>query len=376
MIQSFIAMPHRGKGRDFLQVLASRMFDRKFYEASYPDVPKGPIASLKHFLAHGGREGRAPSPLFDSEFYLKAYPDVRQAGVNPLLHFLRHGKAEKRSPNKHAEWSNEEKHFNSPHFRSFVAAVRGAKSAFNTMQVDIDLFRIFGTDQPERRSVRRIIADLFLSGTGLEVGALQDPLPVPADISVQYVDRFSKADLYKHYPELQGAALVDVAIVDNGEELYTVPAKSQDFVIANHFLEHTQDPIATLKNFCRVVKPGGYLYLAVPDQTSTFDRDRTPTTLEHLKNDHENGPTSSRHQHFIEWVTLCEPHFGRRYSPEESARRVQELEEKDYSIHFHCWRPQDFAEFLTYCSKDAQLGFTVSLFCRAPGEMVVVLRTT
>jgi predicted SAM-dependent methyltransferase len=362
------------KARDAIQVMNSGYFDRRFYEMNNPDIPHGPLASLRHFLVQGGKEGRSPSRKFDSQFYLYQYPDVKNAGVNPLVHFLRYGRAEKRFPTRYALLVENEKFTSQDELLVFVELLRKSKESAGATCADVDLQDIFGCQQPERRAVRRLIASMFISGCGIEVGALQDPLPVPADATVKYVDRFSKPDLYIQYPELLGAPLVEVDFVDNGEQLFTLPSQSQDFVIANHFLEHTQDPIATLKNFCRVVRPGGYLYIAVPDQTSTFDKDREPTTLQHVVEDHRNGPAGSRHQHFHEWVTLCEPHFGRNYSPDQVKERVRELEEKDYSIHYHCWRPQDFAEFLRYCSDEENIGFKVALFCRCPGEMVVLLR--
>ena len=360
--------------RDIIQVIASGFFDRGFYEKNNPDVPRGALASLRHFMAYGGSEGRAPSSKFDSTFYLRQYPDVKDAGINPLVHFLRFGRAEKRFPTRQALLLNGRDFANQASLRYLVDILQDAKEKKGRGSTDVDLFDVFGEKQPERRNVRRLIADVFLEGSGVEVGALQDPLPVPAEALVKYVDRFSKPDLYLQYPELRGAPLVEVDIVDNGEQLFTLPAQSQDFVIANHFLEHTQDPISTLKNFCRVVKPGGYLYIAVPDQTSTFDQDRVPTTLRHLIDDHRDGPAISRHGHFVEWVTLCEPHFGRRYAAHEVEARVRELEEKDYSIHFHCWRPEDFKTFLQYCSAEGGVDFEVALFARCPGEMVVVLR--
>jgi predicted SAM-dependent methyltransferase len=145
--------------------------------------------------------------------------------------------------------------------------------------------------------------------------------------------------------------------------------------VANHFLEHTQDPIATLKNFCRVVRPGGLIYLAVPNRLATFDQDREVTTIAHLVEDHQNGPEQSRHHHFREWVTLVEPHFGRKYETEEAINaRVNQLLDKDYSIHFHCWRPSDFDQFLTFCEVEQGVGFRTAMFCQAPEEMVVILK--
>src|SRR3954451_19820653 len=109
---------------------------------------------------------------------------------------------------------------------------------------------------------RRDLANRSLKGDGIEIGALHKPLPVPAGTAVKYVDRMSVRDLRSHYPELAGWKLVEPDIVDNGETLATVPAGSVDFVIANHFIEHTEDPLGALANQLRVLKPGGVLYMA------------------------------------------------------------------------------------------------------------------
>src|SRR5687768_15644014 len=86
---------------------------------------------------------------------------------------------------------------------------------------------------------RRRLARQYLRGAGLEVGALHHPLPAPAAARVRYVDRMSVPDLRKHYPDLAAEPLVPVDVVDDGERLATVPDGLQDFLIANHFLEHT-----------------------------------------------------------------------------------------------------------------------------------------
>ena len=83
---------------------------------------------------------------------------------------------------------------------------------------------------------RGAIADIYIKGAGIEIGALHSPLPVPKQAKVKYVDRMSVADLRKHYPEKKTSNLVAVDIVDNGETLAMLANDSQDFVIANHFL--------------------------------------------------------------------------------------------------------------------------------------------
>ena len=89
---------------------------------------------------------------------------------------------------------------------------------------------------------------------------------------MRYVDRMPVTLLRRHYPELDELPLVEIDDVgDDGERLQTIEAQSQDFVIANHLLEHTEDPISTIRNWLRVLRPGGVIYMAVPDKRHTFD---------------------------------------------------------------------------------------------------------
>lgn len=221
---------------------------------------------------------------------------------------------------------------------------------------------------------REAIAAAFLSGDGIEIGALHNPLAIPPCAKAKYVDRMPKEKLYEHYPELRTLPLVDVDIVDDGELLITVADNSQDFVIANHFLEHSEDPVITLKNLLRVVKTGGVVYLAVPNMTKTFDCNRVETTLAHIISDHKLGAETSRRKHYEEWVSLVEPHFGRTYDGIAFDRRVEEIMGQKYSIHFHCWSVSGFKNFLNYLQDDCALPIDILLFADRGDEYVTILK--
>lgn len=93
-----------------------------------------------------------------------------------------------------------------------------------------------------------------------------------------------------------------------------VPDASEDFVISSHVLEHFPDPIKALKEWYRVVRKGGYIFMIVPHKERTFDRDRPRTTLAELIARHERGeglPASTFDEqkphdadsHFSVWIT-------------------------------------------------------------------------
>lgn len=217
--------------------------------------------------------------------------------------------------------------------------------------------------------VRRRLAAQHLSGSGLEIGALHMPLKLPANASARYVDRFGLAELRAHYPELADFDLVSPDLVDDGETLATVEDASVDFVIANHMIEHCEDPIATLSNHLRVLRPGGVLYMAVPDCRETFDAGRPVTPLAHLVRDHDEGAAISRRGHYEEWVRHIDGAM-----PKEVSRRAAELEAQRYSIHFHVWTPAAFLELLVHCRSVLGLSLDVEALERNGHEFVVVLR--
>jgi SAM-dependent methyltransferase len=223
---------------------------------------------------------------------------------------------------------------------------------------------------------RTAIAGLFLKGEGIEIGALHNPMPVPPGVRVRYVDRLTVADLRRQYPELTDAVLVEPDTVDDGERLVRFGDRSVDFVIANHFLEHCEDPIATLKTFARVLRAGGCAYLAVPDMRHTWDRDRAPTTLDHLIDDHERGPQISRRRHFEEFAQAMhnlagDPMYKNTIHLLTDPAYLQRV---NYSIHFHVWDHMGFLGLMTGMLGRYGLPLELEMALASGAETIAVLR--
>src|SRR5262249_6184493 len=99
----------------------------------------------------------------------------------------------------------------------------------------------------DRKSVREDVAARFLRGEGLEIGPLNFPLRLPRSAKVRYVDRQPHDELVAEYGAMYpGAAIVDPDVIDDGERLGSFADASADFLVANHMLEHTEDPIGTI----------------------------------------------------------------------------------------------------------------------------------
>lgn len=215
---------------------------------------------------------------------------------------------------------------------------------------------------------RERIAGWYLRGHGIEIGALHQPLRAPRSARVRYVDRLPPADLRREMPELAPYPMVRVDVVDDGERMASIGDGTQDFVIANHVLEHCQDPIGALVSMLRVLRSEGIVYLAVPDKRYTFDADRPVTPLEHLFQDHREGAAGSYREHCEEWVRLVE----RRTAPADVEARIGELMGRHQSIHFHVWTQTEILELVLALRR--LVAFDVELITKSGSEVIVVLR--
>jgi hypothetical protein len=121
---------------------------------------------------------------------------------------------------------------------------------------------------PAVRDARRELAAELLRDSGLEIGALHLPMVLPAGVGVRYVDRMTVAKLRAHCPELDDRDLAPVYVVVDGQLLSTIAPESVAFIVANHFLEHCEDPIETIKTHLGKLRPAGVLFYAVPDSTT------------------------------------------------------------------------------------------------------------
>jgi SAM-dependent methyltransferase len=202
------------------------------------------------------------------------------------------------------------------------------------------------------------ISAASLSGSGLEIGAMDLPLHVKSGVAVKYLDRISKEDSAKIFPNLS-AKLVNVDIIGDGETLDVIETNSQDFVIGNHFIEHTQNPILTIENMLRVTRTGGKVFMAIPDKRFTFDEPRSITPLAHFIKDYTDGPAWSEHDHYVDFVKHTEHGIGK--SELEIEEVIKKLKQINWSIHYHVWDHQSMIEMFSMIKSHFGFKFEIEL---------------
>lgn len=84
------------KDPDYATIISSNLFDKEWYLFYNQDVATAKVDPVDHYLHHGWKEKRNPSPLFDGNSYLFVNTDIEKAGINPLLHYENIGRKEKR----------------------------------------------------------------------------------------------------------------------------------------------------------------------------------------------------------------------------------------------------------------------------------------
>lgn len=235
---------------------------------------------------------------------------------------------------------------------------------------------------------RKSLAIQYLQGAGIEIGALCAPLKLPKGASAKYVDIHSREESIQRFPELDASRIVEVEHIEDGFQLTGIPPVSQDFVIANHVLEHSPNPLQTLLNWSAKLKQNGTLFLTLPIAEECFDKGRATTALQHLIDDFElyrNNELDKLEQrnreHYVEWIKISEPNIaamqmeGRIPPPEESLEsRLKSVDMATLDIHFHTFTMHSYLEMLMFFSTKLDPSLEIEAVVRNKGEIVSVLR--
>ena len=196
-----------------------------------------------------------------------------------------------------------------------------------------------------------------IRGEGIEIGAYHDPLPLSDEVKVSYVDSVPLSEARRLYPESYNDDAVEPDIIASAEDLSAVlEDASVDFVLCSHLLEHIPDPMGAMLEWQRVLRPGGRLFLILPDMRFTFDRFRRRTPLDHLIQDFrsDDAPGAIRrrdHHHFVEWAQR----INELEDPAQAAAWGTHLQDIALPIHYHCWVLEDLRAMVEWMRDNAGL---------------------
>ncbi len=225
--------------------------------------------------------------------------------------------------------------------RPGVFDISFAGFALQGKPLDLDIRKALGLP-----AHRRELTDRYLRGSGIEIGALQKPLPLPPEVAVQYVDRLTVEDARIEFSELGDIPLVTPTIITDAGTLSAIPNESYDFCVACNVIEHMRDPIGAIRHWLRVLKPGGILFLECPNHVNFMDKLRPVTPLDHMIADHVDRESRGEldRQHYFECVNSTHDQL-----PE--LRRTEIAENYyaiNYAVHFHTFDASSFRRLLRH----------------------------
>jgi SAM-dependent methyltransferase len=202
--------------------------------------------------------------------------------------------------------------------------------------------RLLAAPPLERHPFQMLCSLLGPNALGLEIGAHTIPV---AGLSPYYTD--AVAD----YTGVAGR-------VDFLADARALPIRdgALDYLCSSHVLEHLPDTIASLHEWHRVLRPGGLLYLVVPDKRYTFDQPRATTPVDHFLHEFHEGTTEAdTAAHIDEFVfqtkwSILSPNPAADPAPQQAAARESYLRELSHGrpidIHYHTFTPDSLQALL------------------------------
>jgi len=224
--------------------------------------------------------------------------------------------------------------------------IRFLKRQNRTFLFLVDKFRrLFPRKKPSNWDVYRKAVE---QAVGLEIGgpsrlwATGHFLPIYA--ACQYIDgcNFAGETVWegriKEGPyRCEGAHRKGRQYIADAVDLAIFNDHSYDFVLSCHSLEHIANPIRALKEWMRVLKPNGFLVLAIPHRDGFLPFVRPVTSFTHIVDDYESNITEHDMTHLEELIEANTKLKGVASKQQERNTLLSNFEHR--MMHHHCFDP-------------------------------------
>jgi hypothetical protein len=195
---------------------------------------------------------------------------------------------------------------------------------------------------------------------GLEIGAFDLPLVEPQEGTCDFADYHSTEELRRMAGELEGPNpefVVPVSYVTaNG---YAEVPNDYDWIAACHVIEHIADFIGWLQLLASHLRPGGTLFVGMPDKRYTFDIHRQVTTFSEAVAAHHAQLTRPSFSQVFDFVYLYATGLsppdvwkGKSVPPPErnfgkALKAARSAENQYYDVHCSVFTPASFKSLMT-----------------------------
>jgi SAM-dependent methyltransferase len=137
----------------------------------------------------------------------------------------------------------------------------------------------------------------------------------------------------------------------DGSALVDLANSTYDVILSSHNLEHFANPIKALKEWRRVLRPGGALVLVLPYYKDTFDNRRKPTPVDHMVKDFEQDVGEDDQTHLPEILELHDLSMDLRAGTREEFERRSMQNFANRCLHHHVFDERNIRQLL------AKVGF-------------------
>src|SRR6266850_2989405 len=154
------------------------------------------------------------------------------------------------------------------------------------------------------------------------------PMPVYAIVgSLENYGFQAAAETFEYSGRKGPSHVCDASALPKGDE-------SCDFVLSSHVLEHLANPLRALREWRRVLRPAGHLFMLLPHGARTFDHKRRVTEWGHLMADFERQMPEADRTHIDETLRLTDTrHWSFNAPPKWRDEFEQNAETRN--VHHH-----------------------------------------
>jgi SAM-dependent methyltransferase len=208
-----------------------------------------------------------------------------------------------------------------------------------------------------RLSCYHVALSLVKDQAGLEIGGpswvFRDwYAPLPIYNAVASLDNcvFSQKTVWESHSEsyaFRSDKAAGRTIICDGSDLSLLPDDSYDFILSSHNLEHIANPVKALREWQRIVHPGGALILVLPNYAKTFDHRRDPTTVSHMLDDFNRNTREDDLTHLPEILQLHDLSMDLPAGTTEEFRQRSLRNFTNRCLHHHVFNENNSKELLS-----------------------------
>jgi SAM-dependent methyltransferase len=155
----------------------------------------------------------------------------------------------------------------------------------------------------------------------------------------------------------------------DGSALKPIGESTYDVLLSSHNLEHFANPVKALKEWRRVLRPGGALILILPFYKATFDHRRKPTSVEHMLNDFEVNMGEDDLTHLPEILRKHDLALDVGAGTPEQFHKRSLDNFSNRCLHHHVFNEHNSRELLSRCAYEV-----LALDFRLPSHMCILAR--